>query len=430
LARPRVVIIGAGFAGLAAARGLRRAPVDVVVVDRTNHHLFQPLLYQAATATLTPTDISAPVRWLLRRQRNARVLLAEVTDVDPAARQLTLSEPPFTLDFDYLLVATGARHSYFGNDEWERHAPGLKSIDDALEIRRRFLLSLEQAERSEDPAEQEAARTLVIVGAGPTGVELAGIIPDVLRGMRRDFRRLDTRRVRTILVEAGPKVLPTYDDRLGRRAERDLRELGVDVRTGTTVTAVTAEGVQLGDEFIATHTVFWAAGNTASPLGRQLGAPVDRSGRVLVEPDLAIPGYPNIFVAGDLALVTRSGRPIPAVAPVAMQQGRLVARNIRRALEDRPRVPYRFRDKGNLATIGRHKAVAELGPLRIAGRPAWWLWLFVHILYLAGFRNRISVLLQWGYSYFTYQRGARLISRKEQQPQPEPAGAQAVRPRW
>jgi NADH:ubiquinone reductase (H+-translocating) len=425
-----VVIIGAGFAGLAAARGLRRSAVEVIVIDRTNHHLFQPLLYQAATATLTPTDISAPVRWLLRRQRNTRVLLGEVMEIDVGARRLVLADPPHALDFDFLVVATGARHSYFGNDEWEAHAPGLKNIDDALEIRRRFLLALEEAERSEDAAVQAAARTIVVVGAGPTGVELAGIIPDVVRGMRRDFRRLDTRDVRVVLVEAGPAVLATYDPRLSRRAERDLRELGVEVRTGTAVTDVRADGVALGDEFIAAHTVLWAAGNAASPLGRQLGAPLDRSGRVLVEPDLAIPGHPHIFVAGDLALITRSAQPVPAVAPAAMQQGRLAAQNIRRALDGRPRRPFSYSNKGNLATIGRHRAIAELGPLRIAGRPAWWLWLFIHILYLAGFRNRLSVLFQWAYSYFTYQRGARLISMREQQRRPEPAAAPAMRPRW
>ncbi|MDQ3698344.1 MAG: NAD(P)/FAD-dependent oxidoreductase [Gemmatimonadota bacterium] len=409
-ARPHVVILGGGFAGLYAARALRTAAVNVTVLDRTNHHLFQPLLYQVATATLAPSDVTAPIRWILRHQRNTTVLLAEAQAIDPQRRRVLLDDGR-DIAYDFLIVATGARHSYFGHDEWEPFAPGLKSIDDALEIRQRFLMAFEQAERSDDPAAQEALLTFVIVGGGPTGVELAGILPDVARrAMREDFRRIDTTRARVILLEAGPRVLPAFPQELSERARRDLTALGVEVRTGTVVTGVDADGVMAGDARIPARTVFWAAGNAASPLARSLGAPLDRAGRVLVEADLSVAGHPELFVVGDLAALMQDGKLIPAVAPAAMQEGKKAAKNIRRTLEGAPRKPFRYLDKGNLATVGRSRAVAQFGRVCFAGFVAWWLWLFIHIMYLVGFRNRLSVLLQWAYAYFTYQRGVRLIT--------------------
>ena len=411
--RPRVVIIGGGFAGLSAARTLRSAPVDVTVVDRTNHHLFQPLLYQVATATLAPSDISAPIRWLLREQPNTRVLLAEVRGVLPDARVVLLDDGR-ELPYDWLIVATGTRHSYFGHDEWERFAPGLKSLDDALEMRRRFLLAYERAELTDDPAERDALQTFVIVGGGPTGVELAGMLPDIARrALREDFRSIDTARTRVILVEGGPRVLPTFPEDLSERARRDLESLGVEVRTNAIVTHVDGEGVLAGDERLRARTVFWAAGNAASPLARSLGTTLDRQGRVRVQPDLSVPEHPEIFVVGDLAAFEHDGVPVPGVAPAANQEGRHAARNIRRDLENAPRTPFRYFDKGSLATIGRARAVALFGGVRVGGFIAWLMWLFIHILYLAGFRNRLSVLIQWGYAYFTYQRGVRLITGRD-----------------
>lgn len=414
-ARPRIVIVGGGFAGLYAARELKRADADVLVLDRTNHHLFQPLLYQVATAVLPPSDIISPIRFLLRKQRNTTVLLAEVERVDPARRVVIADRGRREIPYDYLIVATGTRHSYFGHEEWEEVAPGLKSVEDAREIRRRFLLAFENAEKADDPAVQAEWLTFVIVGGGPTGVELAGILPDVTRyGLRSDFRRIDTRKTRVLLLEGGPRVLPTFPEELSRRALRDLQELGVEVRTNALVTRIERTAVWVGDERIPTRTVFWAAGNAASPIGRSLGAPVDKVGRVLVEPDLSVPGHPEVFVVGDLAVVKQpDGTIVPGVAPAAMQEGRAAAKNILRSMRDEPRVPFRYFDKGNLATIGRHKAVADFGRLRVAGGLAWWLWLFVHILYLAGFRNRLSVLIAWAYAYFTYRRGSRLITERE-----------------
>ena len=410
--RPHVVIVGGGFGGLSAARALSKAPVRITLVDRTNHHLFQPLLYQVATAVLNPSDISVPIRWVLRHQKNVTVLMGEVDRIDPATRTLALDGGTTTLAWDYLVVATGARHAYFGHPEWEQDAPGLKSLEDAIELRRRFLLAFEAAERSTDDAERDALLTFVIVGAGPTGVELAGIIPSVAKeSMRDDFRRVDPARTRVILVEGGPRILATFPEHLAARARTDLEKLGVTVRTGCVVTAVDERGVNIGDERIEARTVFWGAGNQASPLGRQLGVPVDRAGRVPVEADQSVPGWPNVFVVGDLAATRhRDGAPVPAVAPAANQTGRHAARSIVADLEGRERPRFSYVNKGDLAVIGRHRAIAAVGPFKLTGTIAWLVWLFVHVLYLVGFRNRLSVLVQWAFAYLAHQRGVRLIT--------------------
>ena len=408
--RPRVVIVGGGFGGLYAARALKRAPVDVTVIDRTNHHLFQPLLYQVATATLAPTDITAPIRWLLRKQQNTRVLLAEVTGIDVERRTVTCGDGT-VVRYDYLIVATGSRHSYFGHGDWEKAAPGLKSIDDAIVIRHRFLLALERAERATTDDERRRLLTFVIIGGGPTGAELAGMLPQITRhGVPGEFRNVDTRTARVILLEGGPRVLPTFKENLSAQALEELRELGVEVRTGAVVTRVERGAVWIGEEKIETETIFWAAGNESSPLGRFLGAPLDRTGRVQVQPDLSVPGHPEVFVVGDLADMSTDGKRVPGVATAAIQSGGHAARNIIRLQERRLPVPFRYRNKGDLATLGRHRAIAQLPGLDMWGTPAWVFWLFLHIMYLAGFRNRVSVLLQWAIAYFTYQRGARLIS--------------------
>ncbi len=396
---------------MAAARALRRAPVDVTVLDRTNHHVFQPLLYQVATAVLTANDVTSPIRRLLRRQKNTTVLLAHVREIDVRRRVVRYDDDGSEMQYDYLIVASGARHSYFGNAEWEPMAPGLKTIPDAAEIRRRFLMAFELAEKAEDPEERDAYLTFVVVGGGPTGVELAGMIPSVARDvLPREFRRVDTRRARVYLIEALPRILPSFPEDLARRAERDLAELGVDVRTGSMVTGIEPGVVHLKDGDIRARAVFWAAGNEASPLGADLDAPRDKAGRVQVEPDLSVPGHPEVFVAGDLAAV-RHGEDglVPAVAPAANQMGEHAAVNIVRTLRGEERTPFRYRNKGELATIGRYRAVANFGRFKITGAIAWWFWLFVHIMYLAGFRNRLSVLIEWGYAFFTNQRGARLI---------------------
>ena len=409
--KPRVVIIGGGFGGLYAARALARANVDLTVLDRTNHHLFQPLLYQVATATLAPTDITAPIRWLLRKQANTTVLLAEAQRVDPERRVVIIDAEPYEIEYDYLIVAAGARHAYFGHPEWEELAPGLKSIGDAIELRQRMLIAFERAEEAMTDAERDAWLTFVIVGAGPTGTELAGMIPTIAEHtLPSEYRRIAKSKARVILLEGGNKVLSTYPDDLAEHARLDLENLGVDVRTGALVTNIEPGAVHVGDEVIRTNTVIWAAGNAASPLGRSLGAEVDRVGRVLVAPDLTVPAHPEIFVIGDMAAVTSKGKPVPGVAPAAMQMGRHTAKNIKRDLQQRPREPFVYRNKGDLATIGRHRAVADFGRLKLTGFVAWLFWLFVHIMYLAGFRNRLSVLIEWGYSYFTYERGARLIT--------------------
>lgn len=407
---PHVVILGGGFAGLACARALRRAPVRVTLVDRSNHHLFQPLLYQVATASLSPADIAMPIRAVLRRQENAEVWMGEATSVDVENKVVHLTDGE--LSYDYLVVATGATHAYFGNDHWAEHAPGLKTIDDAVEIRRRFLLAFEAAEREADPEARRRLLTFVIVGAGPTGVELAGAMAEIARDViPNDFRSVDTTTARIILLEGGPRVLAAYPESLSERAHAKLEALGVEVRTGALVTGIEEGAVMVGEERIEAGNVVWAAGVAASPLGSTIGATLDRAGRVRVEADLTVPGHPDVFVAGDLAAVEREdGRPVPGVAPAALQMGRHVARTIRRDLEGKPRKPFRYLDKGNLATIGRNAAVAEIAKLRMSGLPAWLVWVFVHILYLIGFRNRLIVMVQWAWAYVTYQRGGRLIT--------------------
>jgi NADH dehydrogenase len=409
--RPRVIIVGGGFGGIAAAQRLRRANVDVLLIDRHNHYVFQPLLYQVASATLAPSDIAVPIRWYLRGQANTEVLLGEVTTILPGERTVVVDGARVEA-YDFLVVAAGSRHAYFGRPEWEAWAPGLKSLDDALEIRTRFLEAFERAEATQDAAERAALQTIVIVGGGPTGAELAGIMVHIAhRALRTDFRRIDTTKTRVLLVEGGSRLLPAMPEELSDRALHDLREMGVEVRLDTMVTEVTPTHVRLGDEVIATRTVFWAAGNAASPLGRQLNAPTDRFGRVVVEPDLSVPGHPEVFVVGDMAVTTQpDGRPVPGVAQGAMQGGRCAADNIVRTLERRPRRPFRYQNRGDMATLGRHRAVADLpGGLRFGGTLAWLFWLFLHIAYLAGYRNRLVVLVQWGWEYFTWQRGVRLI---------------------
>jgi len=409
--RPRVVIVGAGFGGLAAARALARAPVDVILIDRHNYHLFQPLLYQVATAALSPADIAVPIRAILRHQKNVTVMLSEVTGIDPAAREVILGER--RVAYDFLVLATGARHSYFGHEEWEKFAPGLKGIDDATDIRRSILLAFERAEMAESDLERRGLLTFVIVGAGPTGVEMAGAIAELAKvAIAADFRRIDPRHTRILLVEAGPRVLPTFPESLSERARRDLQRLGVEVKTDAPVTSCSRDGVTLGDERIPSATIIWAAGVAASPAAQWLGVEGDKAGRIIVGSDLSVRGHPEIWVLGDTASVPGDdGRPLPGVAPVAKQQGGYVAKVIRKRIENStPLPPFRYRDLGNLATIGRRAAVADFGRLRLSGRLAWLLWGGVHILFLIGFRNRMVVLLEWLWAYFTYQRSARLIT--------------------
>jgi NADH dehydrogenase len=409
--RPRVVIVGGGFGGLYAARALKRANADIVVLDRTNHHLFQPLLYQVATAAVAPTNITAPIRWLLRRQRNTTTLMLAVVGIDTERRVVHTRDGP-EIAYDYLILAAGARHSYFQHPEWEPLAPGLKSVDDAIELRRRLLRAFERAELIENPDERVPWLTFVLVGGGPTGVELAGMIPTMAtHTLPREFRRIAHDTARVILLEGGPRVLPTYPEALSEHARRDLVSLGVEVRTGALVTSVEPGVVRVGaDEVIRANTVMWAAGNAASPLGKTLGVPVDRMGRVPVNPDLSIPGHPEVFVIGDMASISTKGKAVPGVAPAAMQMGSLAAHNVRRDLEQRERIPFVYRNKGDLATIGRNRAIADFGFLQVTGSLAWWFWLFLHIMYLAGFRNRVGVLIEWAYNYFTHERGARLIT--------------------
>ena len=410
MSEPHVVVVGAGFGGLNAVLSLSRVRVRVTVVDRRNHHLFQPLLYQVATAALSPADIAYPIRAIFRKQENATVLLAEAGSVDRSARELVLSDG--RLGFDYLVLATGARHSYFGHDSWEPRAPGLKSLEDALEIRRRILLAFERAERERDRERRRALLTFVIVGGGPTGVELAGAIAEIARHVLvREFRSIDSRESSIQVLEAGPRILPTFPPDLAARAQQALERLGVQVRTGCAVRDVAPDSVVAGDTRIAAATILWAAGVRASPLARSLAVPLDAAGRVRVEPDLSIPGDDRIFAIGDVAtLDSAAGNPLPGVAPVAMQQGRHVAENVKRDLAGLPRRPFRYRDKGSLAVIGRAEAVADLGKVRISGFLAWLAWCFVHILYLVGFRNRAVVLFEWAWAYVTHQRGARLIT--------------------
>jgi NADH dehydrogenase len=426
MGRPRVIIIGGGFGGLYAARARRGADIDVTVLDRTNHHVFQPLLYQVATATLAPTDITAPIRWLLRSQKNAEVVLAEAREIVPAER-IVRCDGGLELHYDFLIVAAGARHSYFGHSDWESYAPGLKSVEDAIELRRRWLLAFERAERSTDPGERQANMTFVIIGGGPTGVELAGMLPTIARfALPSDFRHIDAASARIILVEGGARLLPTFPEDLSAQAERDLIELGVEVRKETRVTNVGDGFVEMGAERVDARTIFWAAGNAAASLGASLGAPRDRMGRVIVNNDLSVPGLPEVFVVGDLAVLESDGKPVPGVAPAAMQSGRTAARNVLHSIRGEGRERFRYRNKGDLATIGRYKAVGILAGRHLHGVFAWWTWLLVHIMYLAGFRNRLSVLIEWGYSFFTYQHGARLITGDNAPPEARPA----VPPKW
>jgi NADH dehydrogenase len=422
---PRVVIIGAGFGGLNAARELAKAPVKITLIDRRNYHTFQPLLYQVATAGLSPGEIAAPVRSIFRGYKNVEVLMAEVSGFDLERR--VVETPDAEIPYDYLIVAAGASHAYFGHDEWEPFAPGLKTIEDALEIRRRVLLAFELAEREAATGEGAHPLNFVVVGAGPTGVELAGTLAEIAHhALTHEFRSIDPARTHILLVEGGPRVLSTYADDLSRSAQEQLQRLGVEVRTSAMVTNIEAGAVHLGDTRLPAAVILWAAGVAASDLGKKLGAPVDRAGRVFVQPDLSLPGHPEVFVIGDLAsLKDERGKLLPGVAPVAIQQGQFVAKLIRRESETTPggpsfasfeksgesgRTPFHYWDKGSLATIGRAAAVAEFGKIHISGFLAWLSWLFVHILFLIGFRNRLLVFIQWAWSYVTYERGARLIT--------------------
>ncbi|MBP7566220.1 MAG: NAD(P)/FAD-dependent oxidoreductase [Burkholderiaceae bacterium] len=421
--RPRVVIVGCGFGGLEAARALRGAQVDVTLIDRTNHHLFQPLLYQVATAGLSAPAIAAPTRHLFRRQPNVTTLLGEVAAIDTGARCVRLADGG-TLPWDHLIVAAGATHSYFGNDQWSAAAPGLKTLDDAFEIRRRVLMAFEAAERTDDPARRDALLTFVVIGGGPTGVEMAGTLVEIARHtLPGEFRRIDPSRARVLLLEGSDRVLQAMPPALSQRAREQLEKLGVEVRTGARVTAIDAAGLNVGDERIATACVVWAAGVAASPLGRTLatatGCETDRAGRVVVEPDLTITGHPDISVIGDLAAARshRAGHeptPVPGVSPAAKQMGRLAAANLLRRLEGRAGEAFVYRDYGNLATIGRHSAVVDLttplGPLRFSGYFAWLFWLFAHVYFLIGFRNRLVVLMDWAWAYWSFRRYARVVA--------------------
>ncbi|HMF92261.1 MAG TPA: NAD(P)/FAD-dependent oxidoreductase [Candidatus Angelobacter sp.] len=413
---PRVVILGAGFAGINAAKALERGPVRVTVVDRKNHHTFQPLLYQVALAVLSPAEIASPIRRVLRRAANMEVLLGEACGFDLNKRLVRIDG--LDLPYDYLIVAAGATHAYFGHPEWEEIGPGLKTIEDALEIRRRVLLSFETAEREAIAGRPSPTLNFVVIGAGPTGVELAGAIADISkRYMERDFRAIDPAKARIILLEGGPRVLPVYPEDLSASAERQLTEMGVEVRTNAMVTNVEPGMVTVGQEKIPAAVILWGAGVSASHLGKMLGAPTDRAGRVLVEPDLSVPGHPEVFVAGDLAAVKFDDtKMVPGVAPAAIQMGKFAARQIRRSVAGKPREKFVYWDKGSLATIGRSRAVADLGKLHFSGYFAWLAWLFIHLFFLIGFRNRLLVMAEWAWAYVTYNQGARLITDQREGP--------------
>jgi NADH:quinone reductase (non-electrogenic) len=423
---PHVVIIGGGFAGLSAAGKLGGRDVRVTLLDRRNHHVFQPLLYQVATAGLSATEVAAPLRRILRKHRNVTVLLAEVARIDASARTVVLTDGE--IGYDYLILGTGATHSYFGHDQWERFAPGLKSLEDALLIRRRMLLAFERAEREPDAERRRDWLTFVVIGGGPTGVELAGTLIEIARHtLKHEFRRVDPAEARVVLLEGLDRVLPPYPPDLSEKARAQLQRLGVEVRTRSLVTAIDGEGVSLGAERLRARTVLWAAGVAASPLGRSLGTPVDRAGRVKVEPDLSVPGHPEVFVAGDLAAFEQDGRPVPGVAPAAMQMGTHAAANVLRLASGQASRPFRYVDKGSLATIGRSAAVALIRGVKLWGLPAWLAWLGIHIFFLIGFRNRVIVMFEWALAYFTYERNARLILEPREQP-PEPPPSAPSRP--
>jgi len=408
-ARPRLIVIGGGFAGLWAVRALARSKIDITLVDRCNHHLFQPLLYQVATAGLSAPAIAAPLRHILRNQRNVQVLMAQVSGIDRTARTVTTSDGN-SLSYDYLLVASGANHAYFGRDQWAKHAPGLKTLEDALMIRARILGAFERAECANDPAEARAWLNFVVVGAGPTGVELAGTLAEIARHtLRSEFRHIDPTHARVILIESGPRVLSAFEPAMSGKAQRQLEKLGVEVRLGVPVADIDADGVLLGSERIAARTVLWAAGVAASPLGAMLGAPLDRAGRVQVKGDLSLPLHPEIFVGGDLASISAK-KPVPGTAPAAKQMGTYVAQVLQARLRKRTIKDFVYRDYGSLAAIGRMAAVVQMGPLRLSGFPAWWLWLAAHVFFLIGFRNRLIVLIDWAWAYFTHERYARIIT--------------------
>lgn len=419
--KPRIVIVGCGFGGLEAAKKLGDKSVSVTIIDRTNYYLFQPLLYQVATAALSPADIAAPVRGVLSKYTNIEVILAEVQSVDVNARKVKMVDGE--LDYDYLIIATGARHSYFGHPEWEKLAPGLKSLEDAIEIRRRILMAFEYAEKISDEAARKAAMTFVIVGGGPTGVEMAGAIAEIARyTLAENFRHIDPSQARIILIEGEPKVLASFPDDLRDKATKQLADLGVEVRTGVHATNLSEQGLQVGNEFIPCRVKIWAAGNNASFVGHSLSVPIDRVGRVIVNDDLTIPNHPEVQVIGDLANFShQTGEPLPGVSPVAMQQGRHAAHNILMMIDGEKPQRFWYFDKGSLATIGRNKAVADLKLVHLSGLPAWLAWLFVHVIFLVGFRNRLAVLFQWAWAYFTFNKGARLITRNFQSEQRPPA---------
>jgi len=410
---PHVVIIGGGFAGINAAKALARAPVRVTIIDRKNHHTFQPLLYQVALAVLSPAEIASPIRNIMKRARNVQVLLGEVTGFDLQKRVVRMGS--IELGYDYLIIAAGATHAYFGHPEWERVAPGLKSIEDALEIRRRVLLAFETAERDALVRGVHPALNFVVIGAGPTGVELAGAISDISRRyMERDFRGIDPRQARIILLEGGPRVLPAFPEDLSASAEKQLSDLGVEVRTNAMVTNVEPGCVIVGNERLPATVILWSAGVSASPLGKMLGAPTDRAGRMQVSSDLSVPEHPEVFVTGDLAASKmKDGKLVPGLAPAAIQMGKFAARQIKRNLKGKPREEFHYVDKGTLATIGRSKAVADLGKLHFSGYFAWLAWLFIHLLFLIGFRNRFMVMAEWAWDYITYNHSARLITDTE-----------------
>lgn len=410
---PHVVIVGGGFGGLSAAKALRKAPVSLTVVDRHNHHLFQPLLYQVATATLSPGDIASPIRWILRHARNTRVLLGAVRTIDLVNRRLVL-EDGASIDYDYLIIATGTSHTYFGHDEWAPHAPGLKTLEDALAIRRRILVAFEQAERETDPVRQQWLLTFVLVGGGPTGVELAGTLAEIARQTRSEFRNIDTRITRIVLIEAGPTILPSFASGLRDAARESLTRLHVEVRDNTRVTGVDERGVILGGERLDAGTVLWTAGVAASPVTATLGVPRDRAGRVNVERDLSVPGHPEVFVIGDAAALSDGeGHQLPGVAQVAMQGGTHAARTIIGRLRGEAARPFVYKDRGSMAIIGRGSAVADIRGLRFSGALAWLAWLFLHIFELIGFRNRLVVMIEWASAYFTRQRSVRLITYQD-----------------
>ncbi|MEP6484590.1 MAG: NAD(P)/FAD-dependent oxidoreductase [Rudaea sp.] len=406
---PHIVVLGGGFGGLWATRALKGAAVRITLIDRTNHHLFQPLLYQVATAGLSSSDVAAPLRHILRKQDNVEVRLAAADRIDIDSRQVHLDDDT-SLGYDILILATGSMHAYFGHDDWEPFAPGLKTLKDAVRIRRHFLLAFERAEAETDPVKRDAWLSFAVVGGGPTGVELAGTIAEIARHtLRREFRRIDPATAKVRLLEAGPRILSTFPESLSAKARKQLERLGVEVITGKPVTRIDGSGYRLGDEFVAANTVVWAAGVAGSPLAKSLRVPLDRAGRVLVSPDLTVPDHPEIFVVGDLASIASGGKPVPGVAPAAKQMGRYAAHAIRARMDGKPAKPFRYRDYGNLATIGRMAAIVDLHGFRFSGAIAWFFWLIAHIFFLIGFRNRMAVLVNWMWAYGSYERGARII---------------------